>query len=117
MLGMKNETCKIAMSYEIINFRNIVIKPFFRDKSENVADVKNEKNTDHINEIGNEISHVVENEKTFFSNSSFASKRGRDRSRKLSLRYKNFETNISIFYQNDQHMQTPGPFVKSRKKK
>ena len=116
MLGMESETCKIVMSYEIIDFRNIVIKLFFRNKSENVTNVKNEKNIDHINEIEDEISHVDENEKTFFSNSFSAFKCDCDRSKKLSLRYKDFETNISIFFQNDQHMQTSGPFVKSRKK-
>ena len=50
MQNMENETCKIAMSYEIIDFRNIVIKPFFRNESENITDVKNEKNIDHVNE-------------------------------------------------------------------
>ena len=137
MQDMEKETCKIAMFYEIIDFRNIVIKSFFRNESENVKNVKNE-NTDHVNEkieknensekISEKISQSQdENEKTFFSNSSFASKRDRDRSRKLSLRYRDFETNISIFLQdlqNDslmQNMQTstsiPIPFVKSRKKK
>ena len=126
MLGMKNEKCKIAMSYEIIDFRNIVIKPFFRNESENVTDVKNE-NIDHVDD-------KKEVEKTFFSNSFHASeipiKRDRDRPKKLPLRYRNSETNIFIFLQGDsqndqlsmQHMQipipvpTPSPFVKSRKK-
>ena len=133
MLGMKSETCKIAMSYEITDFRNIVVKPFFRNnESENVADVKNE-NIDHINGTllsGDKISGSLnseeifqpqdEDEKAFFSNSSFASKRGRDRPRKLSLRYRDFETNISIFFQNDfqndQQVSISVPFVKSRKK-
>ena len=65
--------------------------------------------------------------KTAFQNSSEISiKRDRDRFRKLPLRYKNFETNISIFFQNFQsdslmqNMQIPisisTSFVKSRKK-
>ena len=126
MLGMKDETCKIVMSYETIDFRNIVVKFFFRNDSENVTDVKNE-NTDHVNEkISENVNfkkisqtHVDEKE---ISNLPPAFKRGRDRPRKLSLRYKNFETNISIFLQNDQllmqHMQdsTSDSFVKSRKK-
>ena len=115
------------MSYEIIDFRNIVIKPFFRNESENVTDVKNE-NTDHVDD-------KEKIEKAFSPNSFHASeipiKRDRGRPRKLPLRYKNSETNISIFFQGDsqndqlsmQHMQVstsapaPGPFVKSRKKK
>ena len=120
------------MSYEITDFRNTVIKPFFRNESENVTNVKKNENTDHVNE---KISENVnpkknfqpqdENEKAFFSNSFHApeipTKRDRDRSRKLSLRFRNFETDISIFLQsdsqNDQQDQAPGPFVKSRKKK
>ena len=113
MLGMKNETCKIVMFYEIIDFRNIVIKSFFKNnESENVTDMKNEKNIDHINEIlfsDDEISrnlgfkkisqtHVDEKE---ISNSFSAFKRDRDRSKKLSLRFRDFETNISIFFQGD----------------
>ena len=119
MLDMENETCKIAMSYEIIDFRNIVVKPFFKNEAENVTDVKNE-NIDHIDD-------KEKVEKTFFSNSPSTFKRGRDRPKKLPLRYKNFETDISIFLQNDfqndqllmQHMQAPtpvpNPFVESRK--
>ena len=139
MLSMKNETCKIVMFYEIIDFKNTIIKPFFRDESENVTDVKNE-NTDHVNEkvsknVNSKKNFQFQNkdEKTSFSNSFHAFeisiKRDRDRSKKLSLRYKNFETNISIFLQDDlqndllmQNMQIlvstsiSTPFVKSRKK-
>ena len=117
MLSMENETCKIAMSYEIIDFRNIVVKFFFRNESENVANVKKNENIDHADD-------KEKVEKAFFSNSPFTFKRGRGRSRKLSLRYKNFETDISIFFQSDfqnDHLlmqnSTSGPFVKSRKKK
>ena len=141
---MEKKTCKIAMSYETTDFRNIVVKLFFRDELENVTDVKNEKNTDHVNEkiSENENSEKIfekisqpqnEGEKAFLPKSPPAFKRGRDRSRKLSLRYKNFETDISIFLQGDfqndslmQNMQTsastsisipiPTPFVESRKK-
>ena len=113
MLDMESETCKIAMSYETIDFRSIVVKPFFRNESENVKNVKKNENTDHVDD-------KKENEKTFFSNSFHTPensiKRDRGRPRKLSLRYKNFEADISIFFQNDQHMQAPGPFVESRKK-
>ena len=139
MLNMKSETCKTVMFYEIIDFRNTIVKFFFRDESENVADVKNE-NTDHVNEKVSEnvnfkrnFQSQNENEKAFFSNlfhaSEIPTKRDRDRSKKLSLRYKNFETNISIFFQSDfqndllmQNMQISTPisisisFVKSRKK-
>ena len=141
MLGIEDETCKIAMLYEITDFRSTVVKPFFRNESENVTDLKNE-NTDHVNEkISKNVNfkkisqiHVDEKkiEKAFSSNSFHASeipiKRDRGRSKKLSLRYRNSETNISIFLQSDsqndqllmQHMQAstpiPGPFVESRKK-
>ena len=126
MLGMEKKTCKIAMSYEIIDFRNIVVKPFFRDnESENVAGMKNEKEISENGNIEKIFQPQGENEEAFFSNSFHTSeisiKRDRDRSKKLSLRYRDFETNISIFlqgdFQNDQQLtQTSGPFVKSRKK-
>ena len=123
---MEGETCKIVMSYEITDFRSTVVKPFFRDESENVADVKNE-NTDRVDEEISKKENTEkisqfqgEDEKAFFSNSSQAPeipiKRDRGRSRKLSLRYRDSEANISIFLQNDQHMQAPNPFVESRKK-
>ena len=119
------------MSYEITDFQNIVIKSFFKNESENVTNVKNE-NIDRVNEkipenenIEKKFQSQNENEEAFFPNSFQAPeipiKRDRNRPRKLSLRYKNFETNISIFFQNDfqndQQNSTPGPFVKSRKKK
>ena len=50
MLNMKNETCKIAMSYETIDFRNIVIKLFFKNESENVKNVKKNENIDHVDD-------------------------------------------------------------------
>ena len=109
MLDIESETWKIAMSYEIIDFRNIVIKPHFRNETgENAKNVTNEKNIDH----GNEISINANSEKIsqtnmnfegisqpFFPNSS--SPHNRDRPRKLPMKYKNGETNISIFFQND----------------
>ena len=136
------------MSYETIDFKNIVIKSFFKNESENVTNVKNEKNTDHVNEKisknfkknfekisqpqNDEISRIQNEEKTTFQNSpEIPTKRDRGRLRKLPLRYRNTETDISIFLQNDsqndllmQHMQTsipspapiPTPFVESRKK-
>ena len=129
MLNIENETCEIAMSYEITDFKNIVIKPYLRNETEkNAKNVTNE-NIDRENEISinanfEEIFQINANfEKKiqfFFSNSSSA--RNRDRSRKLPLKYKNDETNISIFFQNDfqnlllQHMQLAF-FVKSRRKK
>ena len=139
MQGMKNETCKIAMSYGIIDFKSTVVKPFFRDESENVKNVKNE-NTNHVNKKisenskkpfekisqfqNDEISQSQDEGKVFQNFSEF--KRDRDRFRKLSLRYRDFETNISIFLQNHQNdslmqnMQTSipisAPFVESRKK-
>ena len=129
MLGMKKKTCKIAMFYGTIDFKNIVIKLFFKNESENVTNVKKNENTDHVNEkvsknvnFKKKFQSQNENEKTFFSNSFFAPKRDRDRSKKLSLRYRDFETNISIFFQNNSQndflMQNPAPspFVKSRKK-
>ena len=134
MLGMENETCKIEMSYEIIDFKNTVIKSFFRNnESENVTDMKNEKevskneNVEKIFQFQNdEISRIQGEEKATFQNSPEISiKRDRDRFRKLPLRYRDTETDIFIFFQNDsqndflmQHMQIPIPipFVKSRKK-
>ena len=136
MLGMKNETCKIEMSYEIIDFKNIVVKFFFKNnESENVADMKNKK----ISENGNteKIFQSQNEKKTFQDSSEISIKRDRDRLRKLPLRYRNIETNIFIFFQNEnsqndllmQNMQTstsisisisvsiPTPFMKSRKKK
>ena len=130
MLGIESETCKIAMSYETTDFRNTVVKPYFRNETgENAKNVTDEKNTDHENEISiNANSEKISQtnmslekiSQFFFPNSSPA--RSRDRSRKLPLKYKDDETDISIFLQNDpqdlllQHMQ-PASFVKSRKKK
>ena len=123
MQGMENETCKIAMSYEIIDFRNIVIKPFFRNnESENVTDMKNKKISENEN---TEKIFQPQGEKKAHQDSSSALKRGRDRPRKLPLRYRDTEADIFIFLQNDsqndllmQHMQVPipAPFVESRKK-
>ena len=129
------------MSYGIIDFKNIVVKSFFKNESENVKDVK-EKNIDHVNEKisensekifeknfqsqSDEISRPQGEKKTTHQDSFFALKRDRDRSKKLPLRYRDTETDISIFLQDlqnnllMQNMQTPAPiptsFVKSRKK-
>ena len=139
MQGMKEKTCKIAMPYEIIDFRNIVVKFFFRNELENVTDVKNEENTDHVNEkisenfekIFEKIFQFQSEKETAFQNSPEISiKRDRDRSKKLSLRYRNTEADISIFFQSEnsqnellmQHMQVSisasisASFVESRKK-
>ena len=96
------------MSYEIIDFRNTVIKPYLRNETEkNAENVTNEKNIDHenvisknassekisINANSEKISQInmdfeeisqFQIEKTFFSNPS--STRNRGRSRKLSLK-------------------------------
>ena len=65
MLDIENETCKIAMSYEIIDFKNTVIKPYLRNETEeNAKNVTNEKNIDH----GNEISINANPEKIFQTN-------------------------------------------------
>ena len=95
MLGMKEKTCKIVMSYEITDFRSIVVKSFFKNKSQNVKNVKNE-NIDHVNEKISEnseknfekISQFQNEKKTFQNSPEIPTKRGRDRSRKLSLRYR-----------------------------
>ena len=141
MLGIENETCKIAMSYETTDFRSIVIKPYFRNETgENAENVTNEKNTDHENVISENagpekisinagpegISQINMNfegifqfqiEKAFLSNPF--STRNRGRSRKLPMKYRNDEADISIFlqndFQNDQLLQS-APFVESRKK-
>ena len=134
MLSMEGETCKIAMPYGTTDFKNTVIKPFFRNESENVADVEDEKNTDHVDEeisknsekTSEKISQPQNEEETAPQDpSEIPIKRGRGRSRKLPLRYRDSEADISIFFQdhqNDllmQHMQAPipAPFVESRKKK
>ena len=146
MLNMKDETCKIEMLYETIDFKNIVIKPFFRNnESENVTDMKNKKvsenekngNTEEISQSQNdEISRPQNEEEAASQNSpEIPIKRDRDRLRKLSLRYRDTEADIFIFFQNDsqndllmQNMQAPTsipisapapiptPFMKSRKK-
>ena len=142
MLGIENEICKIAMSYEIIDFKNIVIKPYFKNETEkNAKNVTNEKNIDHENEIsknassekisinansekkfqiniGSEEISQSQIKKTSFSNSF--STRNRDRPKKLPMKYKNDETDISIFLQNDSQndqLLQPASFVKSRKNK
>ena len=130
MLDIENETCKIAMPYETTDFRNTVVKPYFRNETgENAENVTNEKNTDHESEISvnagpEKISQANMSFEGIFQPPSPNSPpaRNRGRPRKLPLRYRNGETNISIFFQDDpqdlllQHMQS-APFVKSRKKK
>ena len=57
-------------------------------------------------------------ERAFLSNSP--STRSRGRPRKLPMKYKNGEANISIFFQNDfqnDQLLQPSSFVKSRRKK
>ena len=98
----------------------------------------NEKNTDHGNEISinanpEKISVNAGPEEISQTNMSpegisqppspnSPPARSRGRPRKLPLKYKNGETDISIFLQNDsqdlllQHMQS-APFVESRRKK
>ena len=117
------------MSYEIIDFRNIVVKPYL--KNETRKNVTNEKKIDRENEISvnanpeknfqinanSEKNFQFQVEKTFLPNSS--STRNRDRSRKLPLKYKNDETDISIFSQNDSQndqLLQSALFVKSRRK-
>ena len=128
MLDIENEICKIAMSYEIIDFKNTMIKSYLRNETgENAKNVTNEKNIDHENEI----SINADFEKNFQTNMSLEkisqlffpnspSARNRDRPRKLPLKYKNDETDISIFLQNDlqnDQLLQPTSFVESRKKK
>ena len=124
------------MSYETIDFKNIVIKSYFKNETKkNAKNVTNEKNIDHENEIlknanFEKISINANSDENFQTNMNFEkflqsffsnsfSARNRDRSRKLFLKYKNDETNISIFFQNDfqndQLLQSTS-FVKSRKK-
>ena len=130
------------MFYEITDFKNTIIKPFFRDESENVTNVKNEESINHVNgkisensektsekisqSQNDKISRPQNEKETAHQDSPFVSKRDRDRLRKLSLRYRNTETDISIFFQNSQNdllmqnMQIPAPIptplVESRKK-
>ena len=109
MLGIESRTCKIAMSYEITDFKNTVMKSYLRNETgKNAKNVTNEKNIDHENEISinansEKISQTNMNFEEifqfFFPNSSSA--RSCNRSRKLSMKYKNDETDISIFFQND----------------
>ena len=131
MLDIENETCKIAMSYEIIDFKNTMVKPYLRNETgKNAENVTNEKNTDHENVISKNASpekisinadseeiFQFQVEKTLLSNPSPT--RNRDRSRKLPMKYKNDETNISIFLQNDSQndqLLQLASFVESRKK-
>ena len=106
-----------------------MIKPYLRNETgKNAKNVTNE-NIDRENEISInanfekifQINANFEKNFQFFPPNSFSA-RNRDRSRKLFLKYKNDETDISIFFQDDfqnlllQHMQSAS-FVKSRKKK
>ena len=136
MLGIEDETCKIAMPYGIIDFRNTVVKPYFRNETgKNAENVTNEKNIDHGSEISinaspEKISVNASSEEIFQANMSFEKisqffspnsppTRSRGRPRKLPLKYKNGEADISIFLQNDFQdlLLQSASFVKSRKKK
>ena len=141
MLGIEGETCKIAMPYGITDFRSTVVKPYLRDETgENAGNVADEENTDHegvisenagfeeisVNAGPEEISQVnmgpegisqSQVEGAPLSNPSPTRSRGRPR--KLPMRYRDGEADISIFLQddsqNDQLLQ-PAPFVESRRK-
>ena len=141
MLGIENETCKIAMPYEITDFRSTMIKPYLRNETEeNAKNVTNEKNIDHENVISENASPEkisinanperifqinMNSERIFQSQiegaslSNSPSTRSRGRPRKLLMKYRNDEADISIFFQddfqNDQLLQ-PAPFVESRRK-
>ena len=90
MLDIENEICKIAMSYEITDFRNTVIKSYLRNETrENAKNVTNEKNTNHENEIS-----VNANSEKISINAN---------SEKISQTNMNFEKNFQFFFQT--HLQ------------
>jgi hypothetical protein len=105
LLSIDDETCKIDLSSDSIEFRNIVIKSFLTendDKSQNLFD-----NLEFENNLAfTTISSILE-----FEDDSASLTRS-FRTKRLFMRYQNV-ADILVFLQNDQFNLT---FVNSRRK-
>jgi hypothetical protein len=85
LLNIEDEICKIALSFESIDFRSIVIKLFL---------IKSINNVESIDENVQSTSENVQSFDQSFAIIKFA------RAKRLSLRYQNL-INIIVFLQND----------------
>ncbi len=97
LLGIEDETCKIALSSESIDFRSTVVKSFLIESINDVESTEddqsiseNTQSSDHQDNLSAEIFEIIR---------SFAITRS-SRARRLSLRYQNF-ADIIVFLQDD----------------
>ncbi len=104
MLDIEDETCKIVLSSESIDFRSTVIKSFLIESIndvESTEDVQsaseNIQSSDHQNNLSAESFEII---RLLAITSSFAIIRS-TRARRLSLRYQNL-ADIIVFLQNDE---------------
>ncbi len=98
MLNIEDETCKIILSSEAIDFRSTVIKSFL---IESINDAKSiDENVQSTRENVQSFDHQNNSSAEFFEiTESFAITRF-TRARRLSLKYQNF-VDIILFLQND----------------
>ncbi len=121
LLDIDDETCKIVLSFESIDFRSTVVKSFLIESindvesiDENVQSIsENVQSSDHQNNLSAESFEII---------SSFAITRF-TRARRLSLRYQNFADIIVFLQDDDSHSNQfenvsslTSTFVKSRRK-
>ncbi len=99
LLDIEDETCKIVLSSESIDFRSIVIKSFLiesindvesTNEIQSISDIEDIQSSDHQHNSSTETLEITR---------SFAILKS-TRARRLSLRYQNF-ADIIIFLQDD----------------
>jgi hypothetical protein len=96
LFDIEDETCKIVLSSESIDFRNIVMKSFLIESINEVKSI--DENVQSTSEIEDVQSSDFQNN---LSSESFAIRS--TRTRRLSLRYQNF-ADIIVFLQDDDSL-------------
>jgi hypothetical protein len=105
LLDIEDETCKIVLSSESIDFRSTVIKSFLiesindvesTNEIESISEIEDIQSFDHQNNLSAATLEII---RSFAITKSFAIIRS-TRARRLSLRYQNF-ADIIVFLQDD----------------
>ncbi len=101
LLDIEDETCKVVLSFESIDFRSTVIKSFLIELINNVesidenvqsiSEIEDVQSSDHQNNLSAESFEIIRS----FAIIRFV------RTRRLSLRYQNL-ADITVFLQNDE---------------
>jgi hypothetical protein len=101
LLDIEDETCKIVLSSESIDFRSTVIKSFLiesiNENVQSISEIEDVQSSDHQNNLSAESLEIIS---SFAIINSFAITRF-TRARRLSLRYQNL-ADIIVFLQNDE---------------